>query len=105
MRGKNRKSIVSCLKLPQFTIMNVIEGQAGLVIYSSLIFYSLTIDNILNIIVLLILAMVSISIVYNQGLIQKSKDAVETHEEAANNEANTMNEAADNIQAYIDAAK
>lgn len=60
---------------------------------------------VITIIVLLILAMVSISIVYNQGLIQKSKDAVETHEKAANNEANTMNKAADNIQAYIDATK
>ena len=51
MREKNRNSIESNLKLPQFTTMNVIDGQAGLVIYSSLIFYSLTIDNILNIIV------------------------------------------------------
>ena len=41
--------------------MNVIDGQASLVIYASLIFYSLTIDNILNIIVLLILAGVSIA--------------------------------------------
>lgn len=60
---------------------------------------------VITIIVLLILAMVSISIVYNQGLIQKSKDAVETHEKAANNEANTMNAAADNIQAYINTTK
>ena len=51
MRGNNRKSIEKCRKrLPQFTTMNVIDGQAGLVIYSSLIFYSLTIDNILNIV-------------------------------------------------------
>ena len=28
---KNRNSIVSCLKLPQFITMNVIDGQAGLV--------------------------------------------------------------------------
>ena len=49
MRGKNRKPIASIEKLPQFTTMNVIEGQAGLVKYSSLIFYSLTLDNILNI--------------------------------------------------------
>ena len=61
MRGKNRKPIASCLKLPQFTTMNVIDGQAGLICYASLIFYSLTIDNILNIIVLLILAAVSIA--------------------------------------------
>ena len=36
------------LKLPQFTTMNAIDGQAGLIIYTSLIFYSLTLDNILN---------------------------------------------------------
>ena len=50
MRKNNRKPIERCRKkLPQFTTMNVIDGQSGLVIYSSLIFYSLTIDNILNI--------------------------------------------------------
>ena len=62
MREKNRKPIANNRKrLPQFTTMNVIDGQAGLIICSSLIFYSLTIDNILNIIVLLILAGVTIS--------------------------------------------
>ena len=62
MREKNRKPIANNKKrLPQFTTMNVIDGQAGLVNYSSLIFYSLTIDNILNIIVLLILAGVTIT--------------------------------------------
>ena len=51
MRENNRNSIEKCRKkLPQFTTMNVIDGQAGLVSYSSLIFYSLTIDNILNMI-------------------------------------------------------
>ena len=53
VRKNNRNSIASMEKLPQFTTMNVIDGQAGLVIYSSRIFYSLTIDNILNIIVVL----------------------------------------------------
>ena len=54
MRENNRNSIEKCRKkLPQFTTMNVIDGQAGLIIYTSLIFYSLTIDNILNIIVVL----------------------------------------------------
>ena len=48
MRRKNRKPIASIENLPQFTTMNVIDGQAGLMSYSSLIFYSLTIDNILN---------------------------------------------------------
>lgn len=51
MREKNRKPIASYIKLPQFTTMNVIDGQAGLIIYASLIFYSLTIDNILNTII------------------------------------------------------
>ena len=50
MKENNRKSIASIKKLPQFTTMNVIDGQAGLMSYSSLIFYSLTIDNILNIV-------------------------------------------------------
>lgn len=49
MREKYRKSIASLNKFPQFTTMNVIDGQAGLISYTSLIFYSLTIDNILNI--------------------------------------------------------
>ena len=62
MRENNRNSIEKCRKkLPQFTTMNVIDGQAGLISYFSLIFYSLTIDNILNIIVLLILAGVTIA--------------------------------------------
>ena len=51
MREKYRKSIASLNKFPQFTTMNVIDGQAGLISYASLIFYSLTIDNILNIII------------------------------------------------------
>ena len=51
MREKNRKTIEIEKMLPQFTTMNVIDGQAGLMSYSSLIFYSLTIDNILNIII------------------------------------------------------
>ena len=50
MRERDRKSIEIDKMLPQFTTMNVIEGQAGLVNYSSLIFYSLTLNNILNII-------------------------------------------------------
>ena len=63
-------------KLPQFTTMNVIDGQAGLVSYSSLIFYSLTIDNILNIVILLILAGVSINLVLGEnGLIKIAQEA------------------------------
>ena len=45
----------------KYHLMNVIDGQAGLESYTSLIFYSLTINNILNIIVLLILAGVSVA--------------------------------------------
>ena len=59
MREKNRKPIASYIKLPQFTTMNVIDGQAGLIIYASLIFYSLTIDNILNIIISVIISIIT----------------------------------------------
>ena len=84
MRGNNRKSIEKCRKrLPQFTTMNVIDGQAGLVIYSSLIFYSLTIDNILNIIVLLILAGVSIAMLTGQnGILTQAQNAKTATEQA-----------------------
>ena len=77
MRENNRKPIEKCRrKLPQFTTMNVIDGQAGLVIYSSLIFYSLTIDNILNIIVLLILAGVTIATLTGEnGILTKATQA------------------------------
>ena len=76
MREKNRKPIASIKKLSQFTTMNVIDGQAGLVNYSSLIFYSLTIDNILNIIVLLILAGVSIAtLTGDSGIITRANEA------------------------------
>ena len=78
MVENNRKPIASLNMFPQFTTMNVIDGQAGLVIYSSLIFYSLTIDNILNIIVLLILATVSVQVLTgDNGLLIKSRSAVD----------------------------
>ena len=85
MREKNRNSIEKCIKrLPQFTTMNVIDGQAGLMSYSSLIFYSLTIDNILNIIVLLILAGVSIATLTGQnGILTRASDAKEQTEIAS----------------------
>ena len=57
--------------------MNVIDGQAGLVRYYSLIFYSLTINNILNIIILLILAGISIQAITNTGLFANAKKAKE----------------------------
>ena len=83
MREKNRKPIASYIKLPQFTTMNVIDGQAGLIIYASLIFYSLTIDNILNIIVLLILAGVTIAtLTGDNGLLTKAGNVKNASEEA-----------------------
>ena len=73
--------------LPQFTTMNVIDGQAGLMSNSSLIFYSLTIDNILNIIVLLILAAVSIATLTGEnGILTRATDAKEQTEIAEEKE-------------------
>ena len=92
MRENNRKPIEKCRrKLPQFTTMNVIDGQAGLVIYSSLIFYSLTIDNILNIIVLLIFAGVSIAMLTgDNGILTQAQRAKEETEKAQANEASDL---------------
>ena len=89
MRENNRNSIEKCRKkLPQFTTMNVIDGQAGLMSYSSLIFYSLTIDNILNIIVLLILAAVSIATLTGEnGILTRAQDAKTDTEIAEEKEA------------------
>lgn len=82
MREKYRNSIASLNKFPQFTTMNVIDGQAGLISYASLIFYSLTIDNILNIIVLLILAGVVIAtLTGDNGILGKAKTAKTTNDE------------------------
>ena len=84
MREKDRNSIEIEKMLPQFTTMNVIDGQAGLMSNSSLIFYSLTIDNILNIIVLLILAAVSIATLTGEnGILTKATDAKEQTEIAS----------------------
>ena len=90
MNRKNRNSIASCLKLPQFITMNVIDGQAGLVRYYSLIFYSLTINNILNIIILLILAGVAISALTQTGLFENAKQAKNAMENAQNAENETL---------------
>ena len=94
MREKNRKPIANNRKkLPQFTTMNVIDGQAGLVNYSSLIFYSLTIDNILNIIVLLILAGVSIAMLTGEnGILNQAAKAKNETEKAQANEALILEE-------------
>ena len=76
MKEKNRNSIEVSRKVTAFTTMNVIDGQAGLISYASLIFYSLTIDNILNIIVLLILAGVSIATLSGpNGILRKTNEA------------------------------
>ena len=83
MREKYRNPIASIKKFPQFTIMNVIDGQAGLIICASLIFYSLTTDNILNIIVLLILAGISIQMLTgDNGILQKAAEAKERNDES-----------------------
>ncbi|MBR1540312.1 MAG: hypothetical protein IJ629_03980, partial [Clostridia bacterium] len=58
-----RNSIASVDKFPQFTIMNAIDGQAGLIICASLIFYSLTIDNILNINISFLLSLLHYDII------------------------------------------
>ena len=74
MVENNRKPIASLNMFPQFTTMNVIDGQAGVIIYSSLICHSLTIDNILNIIVLLILAGVTVATLTGDNrLVNKSR--------------------------------
>ncbi|MFR2788697.1 MAG: hypothetical protein ACLTBX_07965 [Clostridia bacterium] len=88
MSENNRNPIEKCRKkLSQFTTMNVIDGQASLVIYASLIFYSLTIDNILNIIVLLILAGVSIAtLIGDNGIVTQATEAKVKNEEASREE-------------------
>ena len=90
MNRKNRNSIASCLKLPQFITMNVIDGQAGLVRYYSLIFYSLTINNILNIIILLIISGVGITALTQTGLLEKAKEAKKITENATEEENSTL---------------
>ena len=95
MTEKIRKPIGKRKKLPQFTIMNVIEGQAGLENYSSLFFYSLTIDNILNIIVLLILAGVALNLTIGEnGLFTRAQNAANTWQLAEQNEQNALNDLA-----------
>ena len=103
MRENNRKPIENCRKkLPQFTTMNVIDGQAGLAIYSSLIFYSLTIDNILNIIVLLILAAVAINLtIGNNGIFTRAQNATQKWEEASKNEQDEMDKVSNFLDEYM----
>ena len=79
--------------------MNVIDGQAGLVNYSSLIFYSLTINNILNIVVLLILAGITISLVFGpNGVVKKAQEAANKTNEAVINEQAQMNDVTSTIE-------
>ena len=102
MTEKIRKPIGKRKKLPQFTIMNVIEGQAGLENYSSLFFYSLTIDNILNIIVLLILAGIAISLtIGNNGIFSRAQTAANTWRNAETNEQLAMGDVEDWIDDYM----
>ena len=85
--------------------MNVIDGQAGRVRYYSLIFYSLTINNILNIVILLILAGISISALTNTGIFQKAKDAKRKSQEAQENERTILNIYEDELNtAYLEKA-
>ena len=92
VRENNRKSIARIGKLPQFTTMNVIDGQAVQGLYASLIFYSLTIDNILNIIVLLILAGVAIStLAGNDNILNNAETAVDKYNEKAEAEEAVLN--------------
>ena len=98
MREKNRKPIASIKKLPQFTTMNVIDGQAGLISYFSLIFYSLTIDNILNIVILIILATVTLNVVLGEGgLIDRAQQAKDLTEQAALEEQQGLNSLMDQM--------
>ena len=76
MKEKNRNSIEDRRNVTAFTTMNVIEGKADLGRDFSLIFYSLTLNNILNIIVLLILAGVTIAtLTGNNGILTKANQA------------------------------
>ena len=61
--------------------MNVIEGQANRKKKFSLIFYSLTFNNILNIIVMLILVGVTINVALNGGIFGKANNAAKQMEE------------------------
>ena len=80
------------IRLPQFTMMNV-DGQAGLVIYSSLISYNLTLDNILNIIVLLILAGVTkATLTGDNGIITRANQAKEETEKAEKEEKTILSQ-------------
>ena len=83
--------------------MNVIDGQAGLVFYSSLIFYSLTINNILNIVVLIILATVAINIAMgDNGIFNKAKTAKEQYQNAQDYEEEQIAKYSNEIDSYVD---
>ena len=87
MKEKNRNSIEDRRKVTAFTTMNVIEGQADLGRDFSLIFYSLTLNNILNIIVLLILAGVTIAtLTGDNGILTKATESKNKTEEGEEEE-------------------
>ena len=104
MRENNRNSIEKCRKkLPQFTTMNVIDGQAGLISYFSLIFYSLTIDNILNIIILIILATITINIAFgDNGLIKRAEQAKDLYANGSTSELDILNQVDEYLNEKID---
>ena len=81
--------------------MNVIDGQAGLARYSSLICYSPTINNILNIIILLILAGISISALTNTGIFQKAKDAKQKSADAELDQNTKLDSYEEEISNYL----
>lgn len=81
--------------------MNVIDGQAGLVRYSSLICYNPTINNILNIIILLILAGVSIQAITNTGLFENAKKAKQVTLNSINEENKMLNNYNNKIEEVV----
>lgn len=79
------------------------DGQAGLVNYTSLIFYSLTIDNILNIIVLLILAGVTLATLTGEnGILTRAQEAKNKTEQASQEELSDLQSLEDYIDNYTE---
>ena len=68
----------------------------------SLIFYSLNIDNILNIIILLILAGITINTLSNSGLFEKAKEARDKWQNAQNEEEMQIARYSNEIDSYVD---
>ena len=89
MREKNRKPIASIKKLPQFTTMNVIDGQA--------------VDNILNIVILIILATITINIAFgDNGLIKRAEQAKDLYANGSTSELDILNQVDEYLNEKID---